>query len=435
MRTIPSTRARAIAAPLGAVLPFVLVAAAHAQGNGVRSGRFRVHPEARFEARFDNNLYREDAQEESPVAAGYLRLMPSLRLTNPAPGPVSVDGSAGLEIRQYLESRINDQQDALGVGLAAGATIGQGQGFELAINQDLRRQLEVGQGVDQQPGTAEPQVEEVDCASPCTFTFWRNVTRLQGRFAPGGGRLVFAPGYKFTLTRFEEFDTIDKDEHELRAGGSYRFFPRTSFVIDGAYQIIDYTAKQLVGDISPVRVQAGLRGLVTTKLAVVLTGGYGSTLTSAKGEQPDDDFAGFIGTAELIYELTQGLRARLSYDRDFADSSFSNFVAVDRVGGKLEARLGGNFNATAEFYASFRGYSEGRVVDGVSVSAAQLSSREDTFLVGDLAGSYHANDWLVVTGGYRLEQNNTEYGSAVGAARNFAAFARHQIFLGLALLL
>lgn len=433
--------AKAISASLMASL-LLLPVPVLAQSNGLRSGRFRVHPEARLEGRFDNNLYRQDSTEGS-TAAGYLRLMPSLRITNPFPGSVALDGSLGLELRQYLDSTINDQQDAVGVNLAAGATLGRGKSFSLAINQDLRRQLEPGQGNSEEAVQADDgatnNVLEGGCGSPCSLSFWRNTTRVQARFAPGGGRFVFAPSYKVLLTRFEELDTIDKDRHEFRAGASYRFFPRTSLVFDGSYQIIDYVESQQVAEVNPVRVKAGLRGLITTKLATTLTAGYGTT-NAASG----DDYANFIAQAELIYAVTHGLRARLQYARDFEDSSFSNFVQTDRAGVKLQSKLGGNFNANADFGVSFRSYSQGSlkgvdpatgIGDDFQVDATELSDRTDTFYIANVAGSYHPNDWLVVTGGYRLEQNDTSFGVRVNRIQNFAAFARHQVFLGAGLLL
>lgn len=441
--------ARAISASLTGLLLAASSPVFAQNSNGVRTGRFRVHPEARVEGRFDNNLYREDA-DEGLTQAGYVRLMPSLRITNPFPGSVAIDGSGGLEIRQYLDSTINDQQDAIGLNLAAGATLGRGKAFSLSLNEDLRRQLEPGQGfsTDVQgadDGGATTSVLENGCATPCTLSFWQNTTRVLARFAPGGGRFVFAPSYRLRLTRFEETDNIDKDTHELRAGASYRFFPRTSLVFDASYEIIDYLEPQgsgSVADITPIKVRAGLRGLITTKLAATLTGGFGTT-NAASG----DDYSNFLAQAELIYALTQGMRARLQYARDVSDSSFSNFVQTDRIGVRVQARLGGNFNANADFAVSIRNYSQGFLTgvnagtdeeiaaSTVQIADAELNERSDTFYIANLAGSYHPNDWLVITGGYRLEQNDTSFGVRVNGVENFSAFQRHQIFLGAGLLL
>jgi len=325
--------------------------------------------------------------------------------------------------------------------LAAGASLGQGGPFTLAINEDLRRQLEPGQGFSTDPTPDDPTDDEEvgdKCRNPCTLSFWRNVLRFQGRMAPGGGRLVLAPSYKYTLVRFEEFDTTNKDEHEIRFGGSYRFFPRTSFVVDASYLMIEYLSdKHLAADLSPVRIKAGMRGLITTRLAATLTAGYGDALVSKSGDQFGDSYAGVIAQTELVYQVSNGLRARISYSRDFADSAFSNVVTIDRVGAKLQAALGGNFNASADFSASLRSYSKGYNVDDtvITVDPTELSERDDTFLTGNLAGSYHANDWLVITGGYRLEQNITSYAVAVNGIENHSAFARHQIFMGAGLLL
>ncbi len=441
MSTTQLSCPRAISASLMGLLILTSTPALAADSAGVRSGRFRVHPEARVEGRFDNNLYRQDSTEGT-TAAGFLRLMPSLRITNPYPGAVSLDGSLGLELRQYLDSAINDQQDAVGLNLAAGATLGRGKAFSLALNEDLRRQLEPGQGVSQKAADKDSDLDVGDCTAPCSLAFWRNTTRVQAQFAPGGGRLVFAPSYKLMITRFEEFDANDKDVHEVRAGGSYRFFPRTSVVFDGSYSIISYSKPNPeVSEIAPLRVKAGLRGLITTKLATTLTGGYGLTNSDS-----GDEYSSFIAQAELVYALTQGMRARLNYTRDFEDSSFSNFVKTDRIGVKLQTRLGGNFNASADFTVSFRGYSQGFLTgvdpdnvndpqSDIQVAESELSDRSDTLYIANLAGSYHPSEWLVVTGGYRLEQNDSSFGARVALIDNFAAFARHQIFLGAGLLL
>ncbi len=426
--------------PLLLVLGAILVpAAASAQANGIRSGRFRLHPEVRVEGAYNTNIYREDTVEE-PTAAAYLRLLPALRILNPNPGAVALEGSAGLEIRQYLDSLMSEQQSRFGLQLAASGIVGPDKAISLILAEEVRRQIEAGQGhgilAEGQETSLSQEVIDSGCVEngACTFTYWRNQTGAALKIAPGGGRLFVQPGYRFLLTRYEDTTSSDNSFHELGLRGRWRFFPKTSAVTDVIYGFRSYDNPSTdVSDTMPFRATAGLRGFVTEKLAVDLGGGYGIMFADKH-----EGFDGTIGRAGIRYMLTERLHLRVAYRRNFASSSMANYYTTHGLLGDVRMQVGPNFNLVANVSVSFRDFSKIRLKERSAADADPNvpedtitgSAREDTFLVARATADWMPNDWLWLSAGYRLDKLSTNWGARISGQETYEAYTRHQILVG-----
>jgi len=400
-----------------------------AQSSGIRAGRFRIHPEAVVEGRYDNNIYREDTAEEGPTSVAYFRLMPGLRFENPRPGKLGIDGAIGMEIRQYLESLISEQQGRFGMAGAARAVLGPNQPVRFFVQQDLRRQLEVGSGFSESDEKIvdaltsrriERETVDVGCAGDydgdgevdggggCTYTFWRNHTRAGLLFAPGGGRLTVEPSYAFTWVDFIDVDTNDSTTHNLALAGRWGFFPKTSAVVDvglgfQSYKDLPGTQRPtVVHDTMPLRATAGIRGLLTYKLSVDIGAGYGSTLADG-----GEDFSGVIGRAELRYAFTDNVVVRGGYRREFAASALANFNQSHALLGDVKIRLGGQVNFIADVGVWFR---EFPAIEAHSDAGIEFpTDRSDTFLVGRARAEWFPNDWFNLKVGWRMDSLGSDW--------------------------
>lgn len=436
-----------------ALLVSLAPAAARGQANGVRAGKFRLHPEARVGVRYDNNIYREDVAEEGPTGAAYVRLLPGLRLENPHPGPLAIDGGVSLEIRQYLDSLISDQQSKYGFQAMARAVLGPDQPIRLFATEDLRRQLEIGSGysdvdADQLITSGlDRDMVEMGCAGDrdgdgkvdgtdrgCTFSFLRNETKVGLLFAPGGGRLTVEPSYKFALVDYTDMDTNDNTLHELALAGKWGFFPKTTALLDASVGFRSYadlkagSRPTVVQDLMPVRATAGLRGLVTNKVSLDLGAGYGGSFAES-----GDDFSGVIGRAELRYALTDNFILRAGYRRSFSASSLANYVATHAIVGDVKLRLGSSLFIVGDASMRFMDYAK-LVRDTKSLVNFGTDERSDTLFLAGARAEWYASDWLDVKVGWRMDQLGSDWkfvDPATGQPAGSSEYARHQVFANL----
>jgi hypothetical protein len=396
---------------------------AWAQGNGVKSGRFRVRPEVSVEGRFDSNLYREDGTEQ-PTAVGYMKLLPGLRVENPNPGKVALEASAVLELRQYFNDIISEQQDRVGVQLGAGVELGRGKAVSLRLEEDFSRYLQAGQGMTEVLQKENPGKDLDACASLCSGTFIRNSTGASVKIAPGGGKLSLQPRYRFVLTDYSEIDETDSTVHTFGALLRWDFFPKTAAVVDARIGLLSYPdAYGDVADSTPLRVAGGLRGLISNKLSVDLMGGYGNSMHDS-----GTSYESFLANAVLTYRMTENLRASAGYARDFAGSPISNFYTSDRFLARLNAQLGGTVNFGANVDVSLRDFGTLPGLAGRADRLVNSTERTDTLVSANALLEWRPNEWFSVAGGYRADVLATDFGARAGAEENFASFNAHQVY-------
>lgn len=375
-----------VIASLVAALP----ARASAAENGLKVGAGRLHPYLDIEGRYDTLAgYVEDTSGTEPrlIPTGdlILRYRPGFKLDVPS-DVLTFSLGGNVEYVHYLgiESEGTAEQSRFG-GQGDLSLLFNGKGVvavEVAdsyVRSDRSSNLALGVGT------------VVD----------HNDARLKLIIAPGGGALVFEPGYTLGYEHYVDrpgalpegctsgdpscdsnaVSKLDYLQHTADLDVRWRFLPKTSVVLDSSYSLRGYlddaTASQ---DSQNVKALAGIVGLLFPKIAVTAKAGW--------GQQIGAGYASVVGTGEVAYLLSEQADVRLGYVRTFEPSpSAGGYYSDDRgyVGGK--ALLGGKLTMKADAsydYIDFGG------------------TRFDSQVTAGVAPSFEFTDWLNAGLGYQL---------------------------------
>jgi len=306
-RLVTSLRLPALAAALVAMAP-----AARAAGDlGFKIGEAgRLHLKLELAGQYDSNVFY--SQSGDAVAGYALDVIPSLEL-QVAGNTASLELKGALDVKQYLTEEAKDLSRVFGnVSLGAGVNRNGAVGIELT---------DTFAHSDQTPSLSVAQ----------TVISNHNDLRLAVPLRPGGGALALTLSGQWVKETFEEYVTASGCDPVLNPtcvpgsiggygynqyGGAlevrWRFLPRTALVLDGNYFQRTPDDAALSREVRGLRVNAGLAGLVTMRLAVTLKGGFGTAFDS-----PGFDYSTWLANAEVQY-VTQGpVGAKIGYLRDF----------------------------------------------------------------------------------------------------------------------
>lgn len=178
-----------------------------------------------------------------------------------------------------------------------------------------------------------------------------NNVRIAVPIHPGGGALEFAPKVSWAVEFFEPLIRASlpscpanqpacqpllassMNYSNLNAGLSarWRFLPKTAIVFDGG---VDYrTYFNTVGrPATLMKLQAGLAGLISSKLSVLLLAGYGRDFIGTNGAST------FIAQAELGVLLSEATTFKFGYVRTLQPVPLYGVYGDDR--GYIEAKFG-----------------------------------------------------------------------------------------------
>ncbi len=422
--------------------------------NGVGSGNVAFHPGVSLEGGFDSNVFFDDAQERvttSPV----LGVVPKLSLKTRRPTSVDLTLDASVLYLQYLseDQKVLDQS-GFDLKLDGKAIFNPNGAIALKISDNFTRTNEAPNGVG--------------------FDSYNRVfNRLSGGvlIQPGGKVLTAEVGGAFSIFSHTYLPDLDRQMLSLGADVKWRFLPKTAVIAQLGWDFISYDTKQrtipfhddesipsflepFVNDTGiqnidskPLRLQAGLAGLVGPRFSVVLLGGYGAGFY-----EEGEDFSGFIGRAEVAYEIGPTSRFRLGYMRDFADSSFANFFTFHKVYARHKQQLFGRLDLSLEGAFQLQEYAlnPGPVLDQVSVDGVLganafstdrrvdpvvLAKGELTFFITQIFNvgvryqlDVNASDFVMITGivapdDLRDPNDINTQGTAT------AQFVKHRVFL------
>lgn len=291
-------------------------AAARAEGNGLLVGETaRLHVGLDLEGRYDSLAAQGGiGQTRVPVvnpAELIAHLRPAVKLV--APG-AELDFDARLLVDWSLYTGwISAQTRELSwLGVEAGAGLLAGKSGPLSLQLD--------EAFSRSDKSANPALG----AGAITN---RNVATARGSARPGGGAIEAGLGYSLAVETYELYRTptlgaglpctpsstpgasCDSLTHAVSLDGRWRFLPKTAVVLDASWARRVYPGAGNVPT-SPLRVQAGLAGLVTQKVRVVLKAGY-VNLFADSGE----NFAGVAGLAEVSWSPTLTSKVTLAGQR------------------------------------------------------------------------------------------------------------------------
>jgi hypothetical protein len=367
---------------------------ARAEGPGVRLGEQLVlHPGVAAEIRYDSNIFYTASNE---LQAAILRILPSIDLaTRPAqrggstPHMIDFRFHAGLDYREYLTGNtLISQHRQFGV---LGSML-------LAINPFGVFGVEI---FDNYVRTTQPPYSTV------SYNLDRDTNEVGARFRlrPGGGRLEVNLTYVFGIDLFEVpvLQDFNLFYHKLILHAAWKFFPKTAVYIDASDTIYQYRqpGSYMHPDSYPLRVVAGIQGLITTKLNLNAWIGYGNGFY-VTGANPNTA----IGGLDLRWKPTMLSTGTLGYKHDFQNSLLGSFYDLDSVyigWAQLMWRITGSVRA---IYSNIR-YQEIPTLTGLCSTTGMPCSRTDNTFQLNVRFDLPIKDYLIASIGYDLTLNRS----------------------------
>jgi hypothetical protein len=292
-------------------------------GDGVQNEYFILHAGIDLLSGVNTNVFFQDSNEASrPGAAAKLLIQPNLKINNQEGTSVDFDLDWRMGWRQYLSGDDSvSAQSGLNTVLGAGVTLNPRGNFSLRIEDQFIRTNEAPN---------EPTPTPIN----------RIVNRLGGTLGihPGGRVFQGYVSYHWSLFDYsEQLSSLNKDSHDLQGRFIWQFLPKTALLLNADYSIINYdepfrrtsrgvpTALANVNS-SPLRIQAGLSGLITNGLSLTLLGGWGWGFYDA-GASPSR----LLITSQLAYQFgpARKSKAYVGYTRGFRDAPLGNYFEFD----------------------------------------------------------------------------------------------------------
>jgi hypothetical protein len=369
------------------------------QGNGVRLGEaFVLHLGLGAELAWDSNIFY--AQPGTEINAFELRLTPRFDLTNkPRQGTRQIvfDLHGGLNYLEYLtgDQRIEPLRQ-FGVDAGVQAAFFPMNPYHFVVFDNYVRSTQ-----------------------PPYRNFQRNLDRdtnelgFRVNLSPGGGRLHLHFGYLFGIDYWEsnELKPFDLMYHrfDLRAG--WRFLPKTAVYIAASEILYLYQdVNKYHPNSYPLRVEAGLQGLITAKLTVNVWIGYGNGFyatvptTPPITANPNSVIAGL----SLNWKPTLLSSGTLGYNHDFVNALLGSYYDMDQVyisWTQLVWRFTGfiRFSYANERYQGI----PPQASTGIPPQPVTPSTRTDNYFTLNARVDYPFKDWLFGSVGYDLQANSS----------------------------
>jgi hypothetical protein len=358
---------------------------------GIRLGEtFVLHLSMGIEFDWDSNVFYE---KDNPKNAFFMRLNPGFQLTNrPRQGtvPIQFDLHGGLSYIEYLTSNkaiSNHRQFNVDAGVqAAFFTLSP---YNFVVFDNYTRT------------TQPPYVESSE-----NFNRDTNQVGTRINLSPGGGRLTFNVGYLFGIDYFESANLKDYDVqlHRVELRANWKFFPKTAIYLQATEQIYLYPhpGASLHPDSYALRIVAGMRGLITTKLTVDLWAGYanGFYQWSSAVMIPTVNPNTGIGGLALSWKPTLLSTGTIGYTHDFQNSLLGAYYDLDMVWLSW-TQLIWRFTAFLRFeYANMR-------FKGVQAIQATTDGT-DNYITLNLRVDYPFKNWLIGSVGNDLFVNKSD---------------------------
>lgn len=319
-----------------------------AEGRGIRTGNFELHPGIGAEFGYDSNaFYQSGSNSTAPRAmpsALRLRITPSfsvstlgaqrLRNSDTAASQPTVNFRAGLGLGIHLffspdgganVSSLNGVDGTASVR----ADFFPGRTWQFSIGDQFQRSIQAG---------SEVLLADRTTTSP-TRNF--NTATLEVAYAPGRGTFEFRLGYNFIANIFDNpgdlfggrnFSALNYLSHDITARVRWRFLPKTAILFDAGVTPTNYLSPGMgtswvngLFNSTPMRARIGINGLITEKIALLAMVGYQATFFSG-GDNADT----VIGQAELRWIISELASLRVGFQRDIQNSFIGNFTTRNR---------------------------------------------------------------------------------------------------------
>lgn len=384
------------------ILLFGLLASAAAlaqveEPNGIKVGDGRLHPYFDLEGRYDSAVAGNPGQLKGDIA---VRFRPGLRFELlGADNVIQFNGNA----EYVLYTGLLDSS-----GLTKKASRFQTDlGLDAAFNKSGPVEFQIG---DQFIISDRTNNQVLTIGAKSTY----NNARVAVPIHPGGGALEVSPKASYAVEFFEPLilpDSVpplsDMNYSNLNVGlgARWRFLPKTAIVLDGG---LDYrTYFNVVGTPATLmKVQAGLAGLISTKISLLLLAGYGRDFGRSAAST-------VIAQAEVGILLSDLITFKAGYLRTIQPVPLYGTFGDDR--GYGEARIGvGRFSLVGSGAFDFLSFAP---------AAPPVPARNDSVVTLSVSPSVKIFSWFAIVASYNL----TVRLSSNAASR----FTRHEAILQL----
>jgi hypothetical protein len=465
---------RKLGTAIGVAVPLLFAGKASAQewlkdrrfseGAGIRTGDVELHPGVAAEVGFDSNyFYRShkgpdpslvNADPNAPVRpAGVLRLTPQFSIgtlggqrREEARGgdlpPLTWRLNTSLSLLKLLGKEVSDQTDPLNAygNINGRIDIAPGRPFGVGIFGGYTRTLQAAA-----IGNPDQSFNRSDVNGG-----------LELIALPGGGTLDLRLGYQFYGALFEQTQGVPftNMQHELSARNRWKFRPRTALFHDTTLRFVHYPNRDrsinTLHDSTPLRTHLGLNGLVTPRLALLVSGGYGASFHSGGNPATVRQYDSFLAQVQATFFLTGNPEVTepgamslalsslaVGYNRDFANSYLGDFYGIDRGYVQLFLAFGGKFLMTLT--SGVAGYTYPVIFTNTGPGNTPVLVNQgftDLHLDNTLYGEYRFTDVFAMMLTLKYDQNISDQrlpaGQTVGGAPGFydLNWQRFQAMLG-----
>jgi Putative beta-barrel porin 2 len=367
------------------------------------------------ETGYDTNVFYDKV---NLVAAPVVRLVPAFKLTN---GHDWDDGhnpqtyyrlGAQLLYRQYIsdDERVT-KQNAFNPTVDGVIRFGSSERSNVEISDRFGRYLEAPYG---------PSSDNIDRIE--------NMATIRLSLVPGGGRFEFKLGYTNVINRFltEQLKFANNMAHDVTLDMSWKWFPKTSVFAQVSQGFVGYSRDQVNTmapreDSFPLRTLAGLRGLLTDKLAVNLGVGYANAFYQGAAAQ-STGFDNLATAVEFSYAPSEFGETILGYRHEIRNSPvIGDFYTVDSPYLNVRWLVGQRLNITA-----FGRY-EARSFKGRNLA------RNDNFIQSGVTVDLFITKWLYAGGNYTNTINRSDSGVPGNPNAPGFDYAKHVILFRLGL--
>lgn len=357
-------------------------------GEGLRSDSMVASLGLTLSGSYDTNIFYQSKDETTQLSsAPSLRFTPFLSLESLNKSTVQYSLGASLSWQQYLDSEETiSSQSGLSADLGATLGINREGAFSVTFKEAFTRTNEPPEGA-----TLE--------------AYNRNVNSLGLTLGlhPGGKVFQHYLSYDWLVYRHEDIAGINRMMHDFTLQNYWRFLPRTALTLGADFQIVQYDELvQGVGSINnsnstPLKLTAGLNGLITDRISARLIAGWGWSFHSE-----GDSFAGLLVDTRLTWQVG-GMEDKnmlfVGYAQSFADTTIGNFYTYYRPYAGYEQRLLKRLRLSLDADVSIRNYS------GTPEFVGDMSD----LLIGVRAGlGLDIFKWWSADVNYRLAMNLTE---------------------------
>jgi hypothetical protein len=354
---------------------------------------------------YDSNVFYSASQGSSD--APVLHITPRLEITNAErdgsiPSGTYYDVFATVDYRKYLNDDSNiTEQDAVNPSLGGVVEFSSGQTLGLMLSESFSR------------------FEQAAFSSGKPVVRDDNMVSAGLRYAPGGGRLRFNIRFNNLIDMYEgDYKTGSNMGNEGVLDVGWRWLPKTTLYVQVAQGVITYfNSSPDHASSYPLRTMAGLRGLLTEKLAVNIGAGYSNPFYSS-GENPSG--FGNVGiVTEINYSISVLSRAGLGYHHDFANSPFvGHYYNSDAIYGAYQQMVASR--VVTYLFGRYENRRFGALPSG--------TKRTDNYIVGGVSVDYMIRNFILAGVSYSLNLNRTQ---ETGPTTGGIDYTKHVLLLRL----